>query len=130
MTQYILDTDHLTLFQRNDPFVTQKVQTNFTKIKIKIVTAEEQLRGRFNLIRRNSQSRNYQQLIIAYQNLRQTIEFFSNLKLLDFTTDAYRIYAKLRQQKIRIGTQDLKIGSIALANNAILVTLSRLTILS
>ena len=53
---------------------------------------------------------------------RQTIEFFSNLELLDFTKDAHNIYSELRRQKIRIGTQDLKIASIALVNNSVLVT--------
>ncbi len=109
MTQYILDTDHLTLFQNNHPLVIQKVQSNIQNIKITIITAEEQLRGRFNIIRRNSQSNKTEQLIIAYRNLRQTIDFFSSLKLLDFTRDAHNIYSALRRQKIRIGTQDLKI---------------------
>lgn len=122
LTQYILDTDHLTLFQNNHPLVIKKVQFNIQKIKITIITAEEQLRGRFNIIRRNSQSNKTEQLIIAYRNLRQTIEFFSNLKLLDFTRDAHNIYLGLRRQKIRIGTQDLKIASIALTNNSVLVT--------
>jgi tRNA(fMet)-specific endonuclease VapC len=122
MIQYILDTDHLTLFQHNHPLIVQKVQANSNNIKITIITAEEQLRGRFNLIRRNSQSNQIEQLIIAYQNLRQTIEFFSRLQLLDFTRDAYNYYVELRQAKIRIGTQDLKIASIALANNSVLVT--------
>jgi tRNA(fMet)-specific endonuclease VapC len=122
MSQYILDTDHLTLFQHNHPLVIQKVQSNIQNIRITIITAEEQLRGRFNIIRRNSQSNKTEELIIAYRNLRQTIEFFSILKLLDFTRDAHNIYSELRRQNIRIGTQDLKIASIALANNSVIVT--------
>lgn len=122
MIQYILDTDHLTLFQYNHPFVTERVHANIDKIRITIITAEEQLRGRFNIIRRNSQSSKFKQLIIAYQNLRQTREFFSSLELLDFTLTAYNYYIELRSQKIKIGTQDLKIASIALANNAVLVS--------
>jgi tRNA(fMet)-specific endonuclease VapC len=122
MTQFILDTDHLTLFQHNHPLVIQKVQSNIKNIRITIITAEEQLRGRFNIIRRSSQSNKTEQLIIAYRNLRQTIEFFSSLKLLDFTRDAHNIYSELRRPKIRIGTQDLKIASIALVNNSVLVT--------
>ena len=95
MDQYILNTDHLTLFQNNHPVVIQKVQSNIQNIKITIITAEEQLRGRFNIIRRNSQSNKTEQLIIAYINLRQTIEFFSSLELLDFSRDAYNIYSEL-----------------------------------
>lgn len=75
-----------------------------------------------NIIRRNSQSNKTEELIIAYRNLRQTIQFFSRLELLDFARDAYNIYSELRSQKIRIGTQDLKIASITLANNSVLVS--------
>jgi predicted nucleic acid-binding protein len=35
---------------------------------------------------------------------------------------AYNLYTEFRHQKIRIGTQDLRIASIALANNYILIT--------
>ena len=122
MTQYIIDTDHLTLFQNNHPLVIQKVQSNIQNLKIRIITAEEQLRGRLNIIRRNSQSNKTEELIIAYRNLRQTIQFFSRLELLDFARDAYNIYSELRSQKIRIRTQDLKIASITLANNSVLVS--------
>ena len=122
MTLFILDTDHLTLFQYNNQLVIEKIQFSIQHIKVTIVTAEEQLRGRFNIIRCNSQPHQSKQLIIAYKNLRQTIEFFSRLKLLDFSEDAHNIYSELRSQKIRIGTQDLKIASIVLANKAVLIT--------
>lgn len=122
MNQYIIDTDHLTLFQNNHHLVIQKVRSNIQNVKITIITAEEQLRGRLNIIRRNSQSNKTEELIIAYRNLRQTIQFFSRLELLDFARDAYNIYSELRSQKIRIGTQDLKIASITLANNSVLVS--------
>lgn len=44
------------------------------------------------------------------------------MNLLNFNDAAYNCYQSLRQQPIRIGTQDLRIGAIALANQAIIVT--------
>ncbi len=44
------------------------------------------------------------------------------MNLLEFNDAAYNYYQSLRQQKIQIGTQDLRIAAIALVNQAILVT--------
>jgi tRNA(fMet)-specific endonuclease VapC len=42
--------------------------------------------------------------------------------VLDFTQMAFEQFSALRQQCIRIGSQDLRIAAITLANTAILVT--------
>lgn len=44
------------------------------------------------------------------------------MNLLEFDNAAYTFYQNLRLQKIKIGTQDLRIAAIALAHNAIVVT--------
>jgi tRNA(fMet)-specific endonuclease VapC len=44
------------------------------------------------------------------------------VNLLDFNDAAYNYYQSLRQQQIRIGTQDLRIAAIALANQTVVVT--------
>ncbi len=59
---------------------------------------------------------------MAYENLRKTLTYFCNVNLLDFNDAAHNCYQSLRQQTIRTGTQDLRIASIALVNQAILVT--------
>jgi tRNA(fMet)-specific endonuclease VapC len=46
----------------------------------------------------------------------------TTVNLLDFTQESYACYLDLKRQKIRIGTQDLRIASIALAVNGIIVT--------
>lgn len=51
-----------------------------------------------------------------------TIESLQEFKQIDFDLEAESIYHQLRQQKIRIGTQDLRIASIVLANQATLLT--------
>ena len=47
MSRYILDTDHVTLFQHNHPQITQRARAvGGSNIFVTTVTLEEQLRGR------------------------------------------------------------------------------------
>ncbi len=120
MSLWIVDTDHISLFQRGHGFVTQRVNAvNPKEIVTTIITAEEQLRGRLDTVRRDSSS---EKLVLAYTRLLATLEFFKSINLLDFNQDAYICYQDLVSQRIRIGTQDLRIAAIALSVNGILVT--------
>ncbi|MTJ55065.1 type II toxin-antitoxin system VapC family toxin [Anabaena sp. UHCC 0253] len=119
MSLWILDTDHVSLFQYRHPFVVQRVnKVNFEEIAITIITAEEQLRGRFNVIRNAASS---DKLVLAYANFQANLEFLQNVNLLEFSEAAGNIYAELKT-KIRVGTQDLRIAAITLSVDGILVT--------
>ena len=121
MSKYILDTNHVTLFQHNHPKIVQRAKTiGGSNISVTTVTLEEQFRGRLAAISRVATQP--EKLAIAYKNLRKTLVYFCNVNLLDFDDAAYNCYQNLRQQKIKIGTQDLRIASVALANEAIVVT--------
>ena len=61
-------------------------------------------------------------MISGYDALRETIEDYKSLNLLDFNEAAYACYMDLLRQKIRVGTQDLRIAAIALSVNGIVVT--------
>ena len=53
MTFWILDTDHVSLFQTGHPLVISRIQsTDPTALAVTIVTLEEQMYGRLNQIRR------------------------------------------------------------------------------
>ncbi|HBE21194.1 MAG TPA: hypothetical protein DEG17_09325 [Cyanobacteria bacterium UBA11149] len=53
MSLWILDTDHVSLFQQGHPLVRQRVNgVNPQEVAVTIVTVEEQLYGRLNQIRR------------------------------------------------------------------------------
>lgn len=117
---WILDTDTLTLFQNQHPLVKKRVnQVNLEEIAVTVITVEEQMRGWLNAIRQSSDA---QRLIWGYLGLRQGVEFFNTIRILDFDKKTINVYTELKRQKIRIGTQDLRIAAIAIANNAILVT--------
>ena len=126
MTQYILDTDHITLLQHSNPLILQRFETLYTSdVAITVINVEELIQGWFNVIRQASQPGQKQRLTWAYVGLRSAVKFINDFLVLDFTESAYEQYLALRRQGIRIGTQDLRIASIALVNNSILVTRNR-----
>lgn len=120
---FILDTDHISLFQRNHPQVSARVlRTPPLELATTIITVEEQLRGRLDRIR---QARSDEEIVNAYQNLLATSLYFRTITVLGFDEQAQLIFKTLRAQKIRIGTQDLRIAAIALSRGAVLITRNR-----
>ncbi len=120
MKLYILDTDHASLFQRQHLQVMTRVgEKPPEQLAVTIITVEEQLRGWLAQIRRASTSL---ALIKAHLGLRRTIQYFNTIQLLDYDIIADTQFANLRRQKIRVGSQDLRIAAIALATGNVLVT--------
>jgi tRNA(fMet)-specific endonuclease VapC len=120
LSLWILDTDHVSLFQRNHPQIVNRLaKAAPTDIFITVITLEEQIRGRFDMIRRAASP---SELILAYQNLHITFDSLKSFEILDFSSVASTLYSSLLKQKIKIGTQDLRIAAIALSVNGILVT--------
>jgi len=120
VSKYILDTDHVTLHQHGHPTVVRRLlQLSADEIAATIITAEEQIRGRLDVIRRNSTS---PRQVPAYAALQTTLHYFRQLPIIDFDQAAHDRFAALRQQRIRIGSQDLRIAAITLAVGGILVT--------
>ncbi len=64
-------------------------------------------------------------LSVAYESLEKAIEQLGLTKLLPYTPAAHDHYLRLKALKIRIGTRDLRIASIALAHDATLITRNR-----
>ena len=65
MSRYILDTDHVTLFQHNHPKISQRARAvGGSSIFVTTVTLEEQLRGRLAVI--NRAATKPEQLAVAY----------------------------------------------------------------
>jgi tRNA(fMet)-specific endonuclease VapC len=122
MTLSVVDTDILSLYQRNHPQVCTRIrlarQNNLT-IKTTVITVEEQYSGRLAQIRK---AQNPQALISAYDRLTATFSLFSQLEILKYDLSADDYFRQFRQQGIRIGTQDLRIASIVLAHSVIIVT--------
>ena len=123
MRVWILDTDHLTLLLQGNPTVVNKLAAKAQgEVVITVVTAEEQIWGRLSVIRQASQASNAEKLVRAYLKFRLALDDLMRFTILDFTQEAYLEYQELRRQKIRVGTQDLRIAAIALSIDATVVT--------
>ncbi|MDV2997049.1 MAG: Ribonuclease VapC2 [Chroococcidiopsis sp. SAG 2025] len=123
MTCYVLDTDHLSLYERAHPQVCDRIlqvrRQSLDLLATTVVSVEEQYAGRLAQIRKAATP---QALVNAYGKLKLTFILFSELDILEYTLDADRYFRSFRQAGIRIGTQDLRIAAITLAHNGILLT--------
>ncbi len=120
----VLDTDHLSVFRfaespRSAALRTRLSAADDTRVVTTIITFEEQLRGWFAEIKR---ARSPLDEVIAYSQLMRMIDLFQQWELLPYDDRAAREFTRLRSQRIRIGTKDLKIASIALTQNALLLS--------
>lgn len=120
MSLWVLDTDCVSLLQKGHPNIRERVNAiNPEEIALTIITFEEQMYGRLNRIRRADSP---EILISAYIKLRTTLDYFKSVTVLDFDQEAYTCYTELVHQRIRIGTQDLRIAAVVISQNGILVT--------
>ncbi len=120
MTQFVLDTDMISLLQHGHSTVVAHVAThNPEEVAATIISVEEQLSGWYTLLRR---AKTVMELVPVYERMSETTRFFGRLPLLTFTELAASLYEQLRNQKRRVGRMDLRIAAIALANQAAVVT--------
>jgi tRNA(fMet)-specific endonuclease VapC len=125
MTSYVMDTDILSLYQRNHLQISDRIRVaraNGVILKTTVVTVEEQYAGRLAQIRK---AKNSEALVAAYDRLIATFSLFSQLDVLPYNLPADECFRQFRQTGIRIGTQDLRIASIVVAHNSILLTRNR-----
>lgn len=121
--RYVLDTDTTSALQRGQPEVRRRLEAlDRRTVASTIVTLFEQLRGRLAEVNRAGDE---MRLRTALQRLLETQQYFCVNTVLPFDTGASGIYRSLIAQRLRVGTQDLRIAAIVLANDAILVTSNR-----
>lgn len=117
---YILDTDHMTLWQHGHPLVlAQLARISIKNRAVTMISLTEQIQGWLAAMGR---ARNEAQVANSLLRLSETIHFYRQLQLLAYDALAIAEFEQLRNDKIRVGTQDLRIASIALSRNAIMVT--------
>ncbi len=120
----ILDTDSLSLLDRDKYLESSTLRQKLDQfpddeIFTTIITFEEQMRGWLSYI---SKSKTREQQIFAYQMLHQFLESYRNTRVLDFDEKSAKVFQQLKSNKIRVGSMDLKIASIAISRKAILVS--------
>jgi len=87
-----------------------------------IVNVEEQMRGWLAALAKEKRP---ERQVSAYLQLAAVITRFARFQILPFDDSAARLYLNLRTGRGHLGVQDLKIASIALANDALLLTANR-----
>src|SRR5215469_9538050 len=99
MSLYVLDTDTLSLLQRNHRVVRQHVDAVApTDLAVTIISVEEQLTGWYTALRRANPTRP-DHLAHVYQNLTDTVQVLAALPILSFTEAAVNRYFTLQAMK-------------------------------
>lgn len=88
-------------------------------VAVTVSSVEEQIRGRLEIIRRHGGS---SMQVAAYAAFQETRRYFASWQVVDFTQAAFEQFSILQQQRVRIGSQDLRIAAITLTSDALLVT--------
>ncbi|MFO7902194.1 MAG: type II toxin-antitoxin system VapC family toxin [Pirellulaceae bacterium] len=114
---FILDTDHIGILQRKSDSHYQKLASRIarhpqTDFYVAIVSFHEQILGWNAYIHR---AKDQMGVVRGYMKLEKILINFSHAQVLPFDDAAAEIFDQLRSQRIRIGTMDLRIASIAMA---------------
>ncbi len=120
---WLLDTDHLTILERGGstalPLQMRLGRVSASGVDTTIVSYEEQMRGWLSEVARANTP---EKIIFSYALLRRHVENFRDFLILPFDETASKQFQALRQSRLSIGTKDLRIASICLANDATLLT--------
>ena len=120
MLRYLFDTDHLTLFDQGHAQVTQRLaQEPAGTVGLSPVSVEEYLRGRLAAVAR---ARTGPERIRHYGLMIRSVRMLQSWPSVPFDQAAEDQFQLLLGQKLRVGTQDLKIAAVALANSLVVVT--------
>ena len=127
MSLLLLDTDHISLYLRNDQKIVEKFNQNSSQIVVSIISFQEVMNGWVGSLNQSVQSRDG--TIYRYHQLWLASDFFKSLPIVEFDSIAYdRCFNLLSNnpqlQKKRL-LQDVRIASIALSLDATVVTRNR-----
>jgi tRNA(fMet)-specific endonuclease VapC len=122
---YVLDTDILSLLARSDSPEAPRIRRRIAELPPEddvvttIINYEEQMRGWLAAL---AQAKSTAAEIQVYRRLLEHLATFRRITVLAYEDSAGAVAAKLKKQRTRIGTMDLKIASIVLASDAVLIT--------
>jgi tRNA(fMet)-specific endonuclease VapC len=120
---YLFDTDHMSLIERGG-IEYERIKAYLRTVPLDdvattIISYEEQSRG---WLARIAQMTMPERQVAVYSELKRQLKNYCDIAVVEFDTMAATEFTRLRQEGIRIGTMDLKIAAIALANDATVIT--------
>jgi tRNA(fMet)-specific endonuclease VapC len=120
----VLDTDHISVLQHADSPVAEALQERLAHspdpdVATTAITLEEQCRSWLSLIRRYPDVRRQ---VAYYERFAAAFRFFARWRVVPFDDAAAARFQELRSTRIRIGSTDLKIAAVCLANHATLLS--------
>ena len=119
----ILDTDHIPVLRYEGTIkyelLNARLSSTTDMIATTVITLEEQMRDWLAHIHNAKVARKQ---IPIYFRLAKMFDFFARWHKVHFDDAAVDRFEQLKSRKTRIGTQDLKIASNALAHDATLIS--------
>lgn len=122
--KYLLDTDHISFLQRRSSLEFRQLtlrmsQHPISEFALSVISFHEQVIGAHSFINR---AQNNIDMTRGYALLLETLHGFAKAPVLPFDVRAISIFDEMRSQKVRVSTMDLRIASIAISNNLVLLT--------
>lgn len=119
----VFDTDILSDLLADVPTVVARAAALPVSLQtVAIVSVEEVFRGQLSSLRTAAAGKGRATLPEVYDYFLLSVERLARYRILPYTPAADVEFVRLRSLKVRIGTQDLRIASVALTNAATVVT--------
>ena len=118
----VLDTNHFSELVRDSQCAAaldRRIAESGGDVFVIIITGQESFEGWFALINRERAGRDQTK---AYAQFLRSIETLVKFAILPFDAEAARIFHRLKDQGVRIGTMDLKIASVCITRDMTLLS--------
>jgi len=121
---YVIDTDHVTILQRQSGPGFHRLLNRLARFPrsafhLPIVSFHEQVLGWHRYINR---AKSIEQVVKAYRMFQLVHKDFNHFGVLAFDESAAEIFSSLKKMNLRVGSMDLGIAAITLANRFTLLT--------
>ena len=120
---YILDTDHLSVLDSggvaSQRLLQRLANINPTEVATSIISYEEQMRGWLSYA---AKAQTVEQQVEAYKQLKRQLMNYCVIPIIDFDREVMQEFQRLKKMYPRLGAMDLKIASVALVNQAVVLT--------
>jgi tRNA(fMet)-specific endonuclease VapC len=121
---YLLDTDHISVLQlrMGHEFATLSARINRvlpSDLAFSIVSFHEQVLGLHTYVNR---AKTGNDVVRAYEMMTRLLRDYTTSPALPFDAAASALFNQFRSQRIRLGTMDLRIATVALSNRLVLLT--------